>query len=299
MISNKLGNIQSKIYKLGLAECPIFLLDGPEPVVFDAGISCAGKIYVEAIRSILGDRQPSILFLTHVHWDHCGAVSYLKDEFPQMKVAASGIAVQILRRPNALALIKKLNDDMTSALTASNSSLLIDIPFHAFKVDIELKDNQIIDLGEDTAVEALATPGHTKDHYSFFMPKEKVLMAGEAAGVYYAPGIVSTEFVFNYDSYLSSLQRLASLPTEVFCQGHYQHLMGREEISAFFEQSINSTISFKNRVLELLDEEAGSLDHVINRLKTERYDIIQGPRQPEFAYLINLKAQVAHLAAKK
>ena len=73
--------------------------------------------------------------------------------------------------------------------------------------------------------------------------------------------------------------------------------IGREEISAFFRQSINETIRFKVRVLELLDEEDGYIDRVIKRVKTERYDVIPGPKQPEVAYLLNLKAQVAHLAA--
>jgi glyoxylase-like metal-dependent hydrolase (beta-lactamase superfamily II) len=286
---------------LGLTECPIFLLDGPEPVIFDAGVSCAGNIYVEAIRSILGDRQPSALFLTHAHWDHCGSVSHLKDAFPNLKIAASNLSVEILKRPNALALINKLNEGMTTmmiSLPGFDSSLLTHESFGIFEIDIELRDNQILDLGAGTTIEILATPGHTRDHYSYYLPNEKILIAGEAAGVCYGHGVVSTEFVFDYDAYVSSLQRLADLPVEVFCQGHYSILVGREEISAFFKQSMNETIRFKDRVLELLDEEAGSTDRVINRLKTERYDLIQGPKQPEIPYLLNLKAQVAHLAAK-
>lgn len=287
---------------MGLTECPIFLLDVPEPVIFDAGVSCAGNIYVEAIRSAIGDRQPSTLFLTHAHWDHCGSVSHMKDAFPNLKVAASNLSVEILKRPNALALIKKLNEDMTtriSSLPGFDSSLLTYKPFSTFEVDIELKDNQFLDLGEGTTLEILATPGHTQDHYSFYLPNEKILIAGEAAGVYYGHGVVSTEFVSDYDAYVSSLQRLAALPVEVFCQGHYSNLVGREKISAFFKQSMNETIRFKDRVLELLEEEAGSVERVIKRLKTERYDVIQGPKQPEVTYLLNLKAQVAHLAAKQ
>ncbi len=301
MIINTLGHIRNNLYYLGLTDCPIYLLDVPEPVIFDAGVSCAGNIYLEAIRSILGDRQPSTLFLTHAHWDHCGSVSHLKEAFPNIKVAASNLSVEILKRPNALALIKKLNEDIATRWSSPgvDSSLLTYEPFETFEVDIELKDNQFLDLGECTTVEMLATPGHTQDHYSFYLPNNKILIAGEAAGVYYGPGLISTEFVADYDAYVSSLQRLAALPVEVFCQGHYSVLVGKEEISSFFEQSINETIRFKDRVWEILDEEVGSVDRVIKRVKTEWYDVIQGPKQPEAAYLLNLKAQVAHLAAKK
>jgi len=302
MLITTTGQIRKNFYILGHIGYPVFLLDAPEPVLFDAGVSCAGNIYVEDIRSILGNRQPSVLFLTHVHWDHCGAVSYLKDTFPSLKVAVSGQAVETLKRESALALMKKLNEDARIALSSFpgfDSSVLIDNPFRTFEVDIELKDNYIMDLGEGTTVEILATPGHTRDHHSYYLRKEKILIAGEAAGLLMGSGDVTTEFLFNYDVYVSSLQRLAALPIEVFCQGHQLVLVGREEINAFLERSISETTRFKDRVFELLDEEGGSLDRVIQRVKAERYDTIQGLKQPEVPYLINLKAQIAHLAAKK
>jgi glyoxylase-like metal-dependent hydrolase (beta-lactamase superfamily II) len=280
---------------------PIFLLDGPKPVLFEAGVCCAGNIYVESIRAILGNRQPEALFLTHVHWDHCGAASHLKDAFPSLKIAASDQGAAILKRPNALALIKKLNENIISEMSAVpgfDSSLLIDESFRKFEVDIELKDNYIMDLGEGSTVEVLATPGHTRDQLSYYLRKEKILIGGEAAGLLLRSGIVTTEFVSNYDAYLSSLQRLAALPIEIYCQGHQLVLVGREEISAFFERSNNETIRFKDRVFELLNEEGGSIDRTIHRLKTERYDVIPGPKQPEATYLLNLKGQVLNLAAK-
>jgi len=301
MINNTLGHIRNDLYILGHIECPIYLLDGREPLIFDAGLSCLGQIYVEAIRSVLGDRQPSALLLSHVHWDHCGSVSYFKKAFPGMKVAASRSAADILRRPNALALIKTLNENFTASMKSIpgvDPSILIDEPFSPFYVDKELVDHRSYDTPGNTKVEMLATPGHTQDHFSFWLPDHQILIAGEAAGVYYGPGIVSTEFASDYDAYLSSLQRLADLPVEVFCQGHYGYLLGGEEISSFFEQSIRTTTGFKARVLELLAEEAGSIERVALRIKTERYDIIPEPKQPEPAYLLNLRAQVNHLAAK-
>lgn len=89
MLFSSTGQVTDNFYILGLANIPIHLLDGPCPVLFEGGTSCAGKLYVDAIHSVLGTHQPQILFLTHAHWDHCGAVSYLKEAFPRMKNAAS------------------------------------------------------------------------------------------------------------------------------------------------------------------------------------------------------------------
>ena len=176
MIFRSNGRVKDNFYILGLATYPLHLLDGPHPVLFEGGTSCAGKLYVDAIRSILGERQPEILFLTHVHWDHCGAVSYLKQAFPKMKIAASLQAVQILQRPRALELIAKLNKDaqgILSNLPGIDSSRLLDGSFYPFEVDIQIEDRQIFDLGHGTSVEVLATPGHTRDHHSYYISDQK------------------------------------------------------------------------------------------------------------------------------
>jgi len=255
MVIRKSGHIKHKLYYLLHPDFPVFLLDRPQPAVFDAGLSCAGKLYVEAIKSVLGNRQPSILFLTHSHWDHCGSVSTLKKAFPDMKVAASALVAEVVRRPNALALIRELNEAAAGEIRAVIPGVedhLVNEPFSPFKVDIELQDGQVFDLGDGTTVEVMATPGHTQDHHSFYLPQEKILIAGEAAGVYYGPNTISPEFVSDYDTYLSSLQRLAVLPVEVYCQGHYACMVGEEEIRRYFEQSLRETMRFKERVYELL-----------------------------------------------
>ena len=302
MIITTTGKITDNFYLLGHPGYPMFLVDAPKPVIFEAGVCFAGNIYVEEIRSVLGNRSPSVLFLTHVHWDHCGAVSHLKETFPSMKVAASRLATETMKRQNAVDLMKKLNEDariMMSSFPGCDSSLFLNDSFRPFEVDIELEDNSIMDLGDGKTVEILATPGHTRDHHSYYLRKEKILIAGEAAGLLMQSGDVTTEFLASYDDYVSSFERLAALPIEVFCQGHQLVISGREEVNTFLERSIRETISFKDRVFELLDEEDGTFDRVIQRIKAERYDTIKGMKQPEGPYMINLKAKVAHLAAKK
>jgi len=280
----------------------MYFFDAPQPAVFDACVSFAGKIYIEEIRSVIGNREPSFLFLTHVHWDHCGATSHLKDAFPSLKVAASELAAGILERPNAVALMKRLNDEAREEMLSFpdvDASRFIDEAFRPFEVDIELKDGSTFDLGNGTIVEILATPGHTRDHHSFYFPRERILIAGEAAGLLLQSGYVATEFLSSYDDYLSSLERFTTLPVDVFCQGHGLAIVGREEIEDFFRRSIEETLSFKERVFELLDRENGSLERVMQCIKAERYDNIPGMKQSEVPYMINLKAKVNHLAAIK
>ena len=296
------GQITENFYVLGLAAYPVHLLDGPCPVLFEGGTSCAGKLYVSAIRSVLDTRQPEILFLTHAHWDHCGAVSYLQKAFPGMQIAASQQTSQILKRPGALELIIKLNNDSREIVRnypGVDASCLLDSPFQPFDADLEIADKQVFELGGGSTVMILATPGHTRDHHSYYLPDKKILIAGDSVGCIDSRGAMVCEFLHDYEAYITTIKKLADLPVEILCQGHRIVMVGRDEVMAFFESSMNEAIRFKEQVYRLLDEEYGSTDRVVHRIKAERYDILPEPKQPEVPYLLNLTAKVKHLAGNK
>ena len=109
MIINQTGPIVENFYSIGHPAIPVYLMDGVSPIIFDAGFTFLGELYVADIKKIIGNRQVEYLFLTHSHFDHCGSVSILKQHFPVMKVVTSKPAKNILGRPNAIQLIKALN----------------------------------------------------------------------------------------------------------------------------------------------------------------------------------------------
>jgi 2-aminobenzoylacetyl-CoA thioesterase len=296
------GAAKEKFYILGSSTFPVHLLNGAKPVIFDGGVSCAGKIYTEAIRSVIGANEPEMLFLTHTHWDHCGAIAYLKKAFPSMKIAASQKAAETLKRQRVTDLIGMMNTDvraMIDNLPEIDPSRLIDEPFQPFEIDIILEDGQTMEFDGNTVIEVLATPGHTMDHLSYYIPEKEVLIAAEASGCMDSMGNVITEFLADYDNYFISLKRLSALPVEVLCQGHRIVFVGKDEAGSYFTRAINEAVNFKNRVYELLEREGGSIDRVVKQIKAEKYDINTGVKQPEKAYLLNLRAQVTHLAQKQ
>lgn len=301
MIYDKAGFVTDGLYVAGFPWSPVYLLDGVKPVLFEAGFACAGRHYVETIRSVIKGKKPGILFLTHVHWDHCGGTSYIKESFPGIKIAASERAASIIKRPNAQNLIKTLSKDVIPLVCkyyGIDRTELLDEPFRPFDIDMILEDGRTIEIAEDLTVRVIATPGHTRDHLCYYIPERKVLIATEAAGVQDRIGTIVPEFLVDYDMYIASMKRLMELPAEVLCQGHHFVFAGREAVRDFFARSIRGAEYFKNHVIELLHSENGSIEDVMRRIKAEQYDCNPGPKQAETAYLLNLKSRISHLAER-
>jgi glyoxylase-like metal-dependent hydrolase (beta-lactamase superfamily II) len=178
---------------------------------------------------------------------------------------------------------------------------ILDNSFHGFQrftINEILEDNQVIEIGSDMSVQVIATPGHTRDHLSYFVREKGVLIASEASGCLDATGKIVPEFLADYESYLTSLKKLAVLDAQILCQGHRYVVTGRAEIRQFFEQSIEETERFKDRVIRLLQDEGGVTERVVMRIKAEIWDTNPGPKQPETPFLINLETKVKHLAGR-
>jgi glyoxylase-like metal-dependent hydrolase (beta-lactamase superfamily II) len=291
MIYKNTGKITEDLYMVGHPAMPVYLLDGEKPAIFDAGLAFLGNIYTDDIREIIGNRDLHYCFLTHSHFDHCGSVSILKKNFSGLQVVASEKAKMVLRRPNAIALMR--------ALTRANEPLAKSIgielaefeEFEPFEVDMTLKDGDFLELSPNLAVQVLETPGHTRDSLSYFIPRKKVLLCSEAAGIPDATGNIVSEALVDYDQYYESMSRLSKLEFDILCLGHRQALNGRDARN-YFRKSMAHCRDFLNLVETSLVEEGGDMNKVVSRIKAIEYDPVQGPKQSEPAYLLNLEAKV-------
>jgi glyoxylase-like metal-dependent hydrolase (beta-lactamase superfamily II) len=150
-------------------------------------------------------------------------------------------------------------------------------------------------LGGGLSVQVLGTPGHPRDFLSYYIPEKKILISSEAVGCHtgYKDCIVS-EFIYSYRDYVKSMKRLATLDVEILCQGHQRVFVG-DDVRVFLKKSLKAAQTFKEQVLEWLEEEKGDVDQVVLRVKDFEYDHRPNPKQPEPAYLLNTRARVQHL----
>lgn len=302
-VYNKTGCVADGLYICGLTWSSVYLLVSPRPILFEAGFACAAGLYEKDLTAFLDHKVPEALFITHGHWDHCGSAAYLKRRFPGLRIGASPRMESIVSRPSAQKLMEELGatpiPTLLRLLPEEDAARIEDRPFEPFCVDIPVEDEQSIEIAPDLTVQAFHTPGHTRDHVSFYIPERKTLFGGEAAGCLEPGGDISVEFLIDYDVYLKSLRRLMTIPAEIYCLSHHYVLVGKKTVRDFLRRSLEATERFCERIYGLLDEEGGDAERVLQRFAAEFRLTAPGFQQPVESYLINLRARVEHLKQRK
>ncbi|WP_373232849.1 MBL fold metallo-hydrolase [Cohnella sp.] len=153
------------------------------------------------------------ILLTHAHDDHIGAIPFLKEKFPQVKIGIS-------RRDAAI-----LKGDHTLLPHEAQTPLKGGIPKKAlFSPDFLIEDQDRIG-----SLVAIASPGHTPGHLAYLETTSNTLIAGDAfqtQGGLAVSGHMKWKFPFpafatwHTPTAITSAQRLLELNPAVLVVGH-------------------------------------------------------------------------------
>jgi glyoxylase-like metal-dependent hydrolase (beta-lactamase superfamily II) len=248
-VKNRIEEIAAGFYMLTLPMpfrlkyVNVFAAQGPEGVtLIDTGPQMEGVLpALETCLAGIGRRVEDCrrILITHFHADHCGLAGLIAER--------SGAEV-FLSQTDDLALrtfldhalrterrrrfglghgleaeaFDRLEEEMRRFRTAT-------VPFAAQGF---LADGDRLTLG-GRVVEVVATPGHSHGHLSFYLPGERLLIAGDHVLPHITPNLSPDllDPAFRpLKSYLASLERVACLPVERVFPSHgrpFEDLRGR------------------------------------------------------------------------
>jgi glyoxylase-like metal-dependent hydrolase (beta-lactamase superfamily II) len=200
----------------------------------DAGLPfSATYIHRWAERSCGG--PPQAIVLTHGHFDHVSAARELADEWK----------VPIYAHPAEFKYLTGRESYPKPNVGAGGGMMSWLSPLYP-RGPVDLGERlQALSEGEMGEVmpgwEAIATPGHTPGHVSFFRPSDRLLLAGDAfcttkpesffdAAITQKPELHGPPAYFTWDERLAaqSIRRLAELGPTLIAPGHGQALAGAD-----------------------------------------------------------------------
>jgi glyoxylase-like metal-dependent hydrolase (beta-lactamase superfamily II) len=144
-----------------------YVVKGEKICLIDSGISGSENIIYEYLENIgINPDEISMMILTHSHPDHIGSAPSIKAR-TGCKVAAhraekpwiENIELQFHERP--LPNFYKLVEG-------------------SVQIDIILDDGNMIDLGDNTHIKVIHTPGHSKGSITLYLSCDGVLITGDS-----------------------------------------------------------------------------------------------------------------------
>lgn len=267
------------------------LLIGKEKTaIVDTGMAYCAATVIDNIKKALAEHMPEhpqldYIFLTHSHYDHLGALPYILEAWPGAKVCAAAHAQKVLQRPNALKTIRRLSE---GACIVFGDGHLPPYDDAAMRVDVCLKDRDVIDLGS-CPVMTLETPGHTQCSLTFFVDHDLVF-GSESTGYTSKCGRVNTTFVNSYKQAVASIEKCRALGAVKIVSPHYG-LLSDEEASVYWQKCLEATEYHKNFILDAA-RSGCSEEAILEACFHEFYDEICKFEQPYRAWKANTLAAI-------
>jgi glyoxylase-like metal-dependent hydrolase (beta-lactamase superfamily II) len=156
------------------------------------------------------------IWITHHDHDHIGSLHAIRKKYPYIKVYAEAEEVPFIENRDTPFRLKQAVE-LQAQLSEKDQSAGLEFQTYlksveSDKVDFLLYDNMLL---LDGNVKVIATPGHTKGHVSFYFPKEKTLITGDALVIKNNKlEIPFPQFSENFIKAKESVTKLAEYPVE-------------------------------------------------------------------------------------
>lgn len=213
-------------------DCNSYVVDtGEEFWMIDSGFD-GGPEIIENIRRVGVDpRRITMLFVTHYHADHAGALAYLREHLADtLRIAIAAEAADVVRA----------GDEVPTGLAWAKSFGFYPSEFtwRGCEVDIELVDGQEFRSGR-ARLTAIATDGHCSGHYCFLLRvgDDSYLFSGDH--VFWGGKIILQNVPdASVQAYAESMNKLLEFEFEALMPGHLNFSLrnGRRHVQLAADQ---------------------------------------------------------------
>lgn len=223
--------------------------------MIDSGVTAKAEEFYAKINRVLAaaggkeDEGIQSLLLTHTHFDHIGAASFLQEKFG-FDVICSRRGAQLLQRNKVVEILNRLNREHKKMVKVSS-----DISFEKLENFNVVGKGDQIRVDEHRYFEVLETPGHTKCSIAFLLHPGQILFPGDAVGLMNPDGAIMPLFFSNFAEYVHSLEKLILLEAEVLAFSHNKFIKGKKRVKKHLEKSLDRTFKFKDKISEYLKKE--------------------------------------------
>ena len=243
----------------------LYLLRGERTLLIDSGMAASPRAAVFPALSAAGwPQQIDLLLVSHADADHHGGNAAIRAGSPNVTILCHE-----LDRPRIESKASHLRGRYNEVVAADDvyyapeiMAWLADMIGADTPVEIGLRGNETLGLGDGMRYQILHTPGHTAGHLSIWNPERRLLIVQDAVlwrGVPDRGGEVpSPPPYYDAGAYVQTLRRLRALEPEWLLTAHYPVVHGAA-VDEFFATSLAFVEKVDQAVLEAVQQARGPL----------------------------------------
>jgi glyoxylase-like metal-dependent hydrolase (beta-lactamase superfamily II) len=234
---------------------PLYIVKGEKNFLIDSGVTAKAEEFYAKINRVLAatsgkaDKGIQSLLLTHTHFDHIGAASYLQGKY-DFDLTCSRRGVRLLQRNKVVEVLNRLNQEYKKMV-----KVFSDIAFEKLENFNVVCEGDQIRVDEHSYFEVIETPGHTKCSIAFLLHPWQILFPGDAVGLMNPDGAIKPLFFSNYAEYVHSMEKLILLEAEVLAFSHNKFIKGKKRVKEHLENSLDRTFKIKDEISKYLKKE--------------------------------------------
>ncbi len=262
--------VTERIDFLGTRGNCLYLLKGKEAMIIGGGMSWIAPSLERQFSELDFDlKKIKYLVILHSHFDHCGAVPYLKRKFPHIQIVASAYSKEVFSKENAVNFIANINKEVMEKFGLQNECARLNLQFDGIQVDRVVAENDTIDLGDGIEAHFLEVPGHTKCSLAVYISGLKAMFPSDSAPPPTGDGseLSYPSPQYDFSLYMESLKKLSSYEVAV-CGFEHNGIFVGEQAKKVLRQGLEQTEKFKNYVIEQC-QQTGDWDKVAQKIAAE------------------------------
>mgnify|MGYP000158478126 CR=1 FL=1 len=249
------AKVTERIHQLGEKQSCIYLIQGMNPdsgepsyCLLGGGMVTTGpEVERQVLELGLSPERITRYVIQHSHFDHCGAVPYLKKQWPWLELVASQRSGELLQKDKVVEAVQSMNEVLLQRQGKEDLSREPGFCFEGLHVDRPLAEGDRVECG-DLALEVMEAPGHSSCSIVLYEPWQQALFTSDSAGIPMGDDVF-TAANSDFDRYQESLRRMAEYPVQAVLPEHFGARIG-DDARGFLDASVASA----DRTRSLLEQ---------------------------------------------
>ncbi len=206
--------ITPQVHKIGNFVNQYLLIDGESVSLIDTGMSSNAKAILKYIEN-LGFKPENLknILITHADPDHYGAANEIR-QHTGASIWTSQIEADAMESGSSSREIKPKG--FIAIIFPLLQRFLVTTPTPVDKI---VKDGDVLPI--NGGLHVISAPGHTPGHIAFYLPKDRILFAGDAVTIVNKhPDAITDARTNDTVTAKKTFTRLMDLKPAIVCAGH-------------------------------------------------------------------------------